>query len=777
MSDPSAQARASAEQIQRALALIHGGQLPQAEALCRQVLVLETQNFNALQLLGHIALRQRDYLVAVRWLSAALSVNPGSAPVHSNLAVALLALRRPREALDCCDAALRLKPYFPEALCNRGNSLCLEGRLEEALASYEQAIAFGPGFYDAYAGRTNALLTLKRYQEALRSSDQALQIRTSSSDAWILRGTVLLQVKRAEEALAAFDRALSCAPNSPEALNNRGTALRDLRRPQEALDAYERAARQRPAFAEVWCNVANLSLDAGRYEEALGHCEQALRVRPDFLEALNIRGTALRLLKRYEEAASTYEKILAASPFYGQALSHLLSTRAYVCDWRGRAEQASCIIERVAAGESASAPHAFLWICDSAEVQLQCAGVYSRDQFPAAAPLWRGEKYRHPRTRIAYLSADFSDHPVAHLLVGVVERHDRSRFETFGISLHRDPDAGAMGLRMERAFEHFDDVSEVGDREVAVMLREREIDIAVDLTGHTRGGRLGILAFRAAPLQINFLGFAGTSGASYVDYLIGDSIVIPSDQERYFSERIIRMPHAFLPNDDHQPIAGESPRRRDLGLPETGFVFCAFNNTYKINPDMFEIWMRLLKETSGSVLWLRGGEGTVLANLRREAEACGVAAERLVFAPRIQAMDAHLARYRQADLFLDTLPYGAHATARDALWTGLPVLTCAGNSFAGRVAASLLTALEMLELVTDNLEEYAVRALTLASSPALLAEVRAKLAHQLATRPVFDTDLYRRHLESAFLTLCERQRRGESPETFSVCQVAGNWNY
>ena len=758
---------ASVGQIERALALIHGGQLPQAEVLCRQVLVHEPQNFNAFQLLGHIALQGRDYVAARKWLSAARSINPASPPVHSNLAVALLALRRTDEAKECCEAALRLKPQYPEALCNRGNALCALGQPVEGLANYERAIAIFPGFYDAHMGRARALLGLKRYSEALSSCDEALRIDPRNVDAWCHRGSVLLNGKRPEEALAAFDRALFLAPASPEALNNRGTALRDLRRPSEALECYERALRLRPEFAEVWCNAANLSMDAGRYEEALGRCARALCIRPDFLEALNLRGTALRVLKRYEEAASTYEEILAASPLFGQAQSHLLSARASLCDWHERDEHASRIIQRVTEGESASAPHAFLWICDSAQNQLKCATLYSADQFPEAPPLWRGERYRHQRLRVAYLSADFTDHPVAHLIAGVLERHDRSRFETFGISLHRDSAGAAMQSRLRRAVEHFHDVSEACDRDVAMMLREREIDIAVDLTGHTRGGRLGILAFRPAPLQINYLGFAGTSGARYVDYLIGDSITIPGDQEGLFSEKIVHMPHSFMPNDDRQPVADEMPRRRDLGLPESGFVFCAFNNAYKLNPRIFEIWMGLLKDTPGSVLWLRGGE-SVAANLAREAGARGVNPARLVFAQRLQRMDEHLARYRLADLFLDTLPYGAHATARDALWAGLPVLTCSGNSMAARVAASLLANLDLPELITANLEDYGARALQLANSPALLAEVRAKLAHQRATRPLFDTDLYRQHLESAYAVMCECQRRGQAPVTFSV---------
>ena len=767
MNDRMATPRATVGQVQRALALIHGGQLPQAEALCRQVLVHEPRNFNALQLLGHIALQRRDYAAATQWLSGARSINRESPPVHSNLAVALLALKRPREAMECCEAALALKPQFPEALCNRGNALCALGRPVEGLVSYEQAILLSPGSYDAHVGRTNALLGLKRYSQALSSCDVVLRIAPRSVDAWCLRGSVLLKDKRPEEALTAFDQALGFSPNSPEALNNRGTALRDLRRPAEALESYEQAARLRPEFAEVWCNTANLSMDAGRYEEALGRCERALRIQPDFLDALNLKGTALRVLKRYEEAASAYEKILAASALFGQAQSHLLFSRASLCDWAQRDEQTSVIIRRIGEGQSTSSPHAFLWICDSAETQLQCATLFSNDQFPEAAALWRGEPYRHERLRIAYLSADFADHPVAHLIAGVIDAHDRSRFETFGVSLHRDPAGGEMQARMQRAFEHFDDVSEPGDREVALMLREREIDIAVDLTGHTRGGRLGILAFRPAPLQVNYLGFAGTTGAPYVDYLIGDSVTIPDDEERFFSERIVRMPHSFMPNDDRQAIAGEPPRRRDLGLPESGFVFCAFNNAYKLNPQMFEIWMRLLRETPGSVLWLRGGE-SVAAHLMREARARGVDAARLVFASRVRAMDEHLARYRQADLFLDTLPYGAHATARDALWAGLPVLTCTGNSFAARVAASLLVNLDMTELVTASLEDYAAQALRFANSPALLADVRAKLAHQRATRPLFDTDLYRRHLESAYMAMAEGRQRGQAPATFTV---------
>lgn len=760
--------QASVGQIQQALACIHGGQLPQAQALCRQVLAREPRNFNALQLLGHIALQGREYPGAARWLTAALAVNSASAPVHSNLAVALLALGRAREALECCETALRLKSDFPEAQVNHGHALLALGRSSEALDSYDRGLVLEPRFSDAHIGRVNVLLALKRYADAVTSCESLLQIDGRSLDAWNLRGTALLKLQRRDEALRSFDHALSFHPNSAETHNNRGTVLRDLKRLDEALAAYERALRLRPEFAQVYCNVANVGLDMGRIEEAVAHCDRALAIHPDFPEALNIRGTALRVLKRYAEAASTYESLLRVAPDYGQATSYLLSAKASLADWSGRVELSDRIIQRIADGDSASAPHAFLWISDSAKAQLQCATLYSREQFPAFAPLWTGERYCHDRLRIAYLSADFTDHPVSHLLAGVLERHDRSRFETLGVSLFEDASRNAMRLRMRNAFDHFYDAGDEVDGAIATRLREREIDIVVDLTGHTRNGRLGVLAHRPAPLQIHYLGFAGTSGADYVDYVIGDETVIPPEHERYFSERLICMPHTFLPNDDTQTIALDTPRRGDLGLPEAGFVFCAFNNTYKIGPAMFDVWMRLLRETPGSVLWLRGGEEAVVANFRREAEVRGVTADRLAFASRVPSMAAHLARYRQADLFLDTLPYGAHATARDALWAGLPVLTCTGSSFASRVAASLLTALDLPELIAASLEEYGDRALLLAHSPGMLAELRGKLTHQPAIRPAFDTDLYREHLEAAYLKVHEHQRQGGLPRRCSV---------
>ena len=754
--------------VQQALEHLHARRLSEAEALLRQVLAVQPGNFNALNLLGHVALQCANHAGARSWLSAAAAVNPANASVRSNLAVALLALGRHHEALESSECALKLDSRLAEAHSNRGNALTALDRPEEALQSYDRAIAIAPTLYDACLGRSNVLLKLHRYADALACCDQLLRVWPDSAVAWVNRGIALMRLKRLEEALAAFDRALMHSPGSADAHNNRGCALRLLRRPKEAMASFEQALRLRPLFPDAFTNIANVGLDLGRYEEAVANCDRALASRPDLTEALNIRAAALGAMKRREESADSYAKLISLAPEFDYALGNLLSARAATCNWADRTALAARVLESVEAGERASSPHALLSIADAPAAQLRCARTFVDDRYPAAAPLWRGERYRQERIRIAYLSADFHDHPVAHLIAGVLERHDRRRFETFGLSLRRSANPGAMHGRLQRAFEHFEDVSEQSDHDVAARLRARQIDIAIDLTGHTRRGRLGILALRPAPVQVNYLGFTGSSGASYIDYLIADAVAIPSGNEVFFSERVVRLPDSYLPNDDRQPIAGTMPRRRDLGLPDASFVFCAFNNTYKLNPAMFDVWMQILRATPGSVLWLRDGEPATRANLTREAQVRGVASDKLVFAPRISAMDAHLARYRQADLFLDTLPYGAHATARDALWAGLPVLTCAGNGFAGRVAASLLTGLGMSELVTTDLEAYMRQALNLAHSPALLAKLRGKLAHQRATRPLFDTDLYRQHLESAYGVMCERQRRGESTEAISV---------
>jgi predicted O-linked N-acetylglucosamine transferase (SPINDLY family) len=367
------------------------------------------------------------------------------------------------------------------------------------------------------------------------------------------------------------------------------------------------------------------------------------------------------------------------------------------------------------------------------------------------------------------VSADFRDHPVSSLAAGLFEAHDRSRFETYGLSFGPD-DPGEMRSRLKAAFDRFVDVQDRSDLEAANILRELEVDIAVDLMGLTANSRPGIFAARASPVQASYLGYAGTTGAGYIDYLIADRFVIPPDQHRCFSEKVAYLPDSFQANDAKRRISERTPSRAEAGLPEHGFVFCCFNNAFKITPDLFGIWMRLLAATEGSVLWLSAG-GSARDNLCREAQRRGVSPERLVFAPKMPRMEDHLARYRLADMFLDTLHFNAHTTASDALWAGLPVLTCAGTTYAARVAGSLLHAIGLPELITDSLDAYEALALKLTREAALLASFRHRLARHRGAFPLFDTARFTRHLESAYAAMWERQQRGEPPESFAVAPM------
>jgi predicted O-linked N-acetylglucosamine transferase (SPINDLY family) len=380
--------------------------------------------------------------------------------------------------------------------------------------------------------------------------------------------------------------------------------------------------------------------------------------------------------------------------------------------------------------------------------------------------MWHGEAYAHDRIRIAYLSADFHSHATAALMAGVFESHDRTRFQTVAISFGPD-DRSEMRARLMPAFERFVDVREKSDPEIATTLRQMEIDIAIDLKGYTQDSRPGILAHRPVPIQAGYLGFPGTMGADYIDYIIADAVVIPPEHESFYTEKVVRLPDTYQGNDSKRRIAERTPTRAEAGLPETGFVFCCFNNNFKILPDMFAIWMRLLACVEGSVLWLIEDNAAAARNLKREAVARGIAADRLVFAPRVN-LDVHLARHRLGDLFLDTLPYNAHTSASDALWAGLPVLTCLGTGFAGRVAASLLQAVGMPELVTQSLEAYESLALKLARDSGALDALKAKLARNRMTQPLFDTTRFTRNLEAAYLAMWERHRSGLPPAGFAV---------
>lgn len=546
-------------------------------------------------------------------------------------------------------------------------------------------------------------------------------------------------------------------------------SLLQLGRRSEALSFYESYLKTHPESAEAWHNHGITLSQMERFDEAVASFDRVLVLWPDSAQTWANRGNALLEQKRYEDAVHDYDKALALDPEHGSARGYRLLAKLWSCDWRTIDADIAEVSSRLRGGARVIPPFGNLMISSDPADQLLCARLWLQGQ-GGQPPLWRGERYAHDRIRVAYLSGDFCVHPVSILMAGVFEAHDKTRFETTAISFGPD-DGSKLRTRVTKSFDRFVDVRGRTDFEVASLLRGLQVDIAIDLMGLTGSSRHGILAFRPAAIQVNYLGFPGTMAASHMDYIIADRIVIPPGEHRHYSEKIVHLPDTYMANDAKRPVSDRQFSRVDAGLPERGVVFACFNNSYKFRPRMFDIWMRLLKAVDGSVLWLSGPDASARRNLQKEAETRGVDAERLVFAPFLEKLDEHLARLRLADLFLDTLPCNAHTTASDTLFMGVPVLTTPGPTFAGRVAASLLSAVGLPELVADSLSAYEARALELARDAAALRSIRAKLAANRDRFPLFDTARFTRHLEAAFVGMRERHRRGLPPESFAVASV------
>jgi predicted O-linked N-acetylglucosamine transferase (SPINDLY family) len=716
---------------------------------------------HALALCGGVEQALREY-------ERALALDPRCAPALFNRGTLLLRSDRATEALECFEHLAAMAPAIGAVHLARGNALAALGRQASALACFEEAIRCEPAELLAHCNRGNALVALGRAPEALASLDRAAALAPANALVRYNRGNALLALTRYAEALADFDIVVQADPRFVLAWYNRGSALLELCRHADAVASFERVVALAPDYAPAHNNRGAALLCLKRRTEAIEAFEQALRLQPGYDGALENLGKAFHHLARFDEAARCFGALAAASPERPYALGNLLDAQARCCDWGGDYPTVRArVADAVARGQRVQFPFAFLATCDSAAAQLECARIYAADKFPRAAePLWSGRPYRHDRIRVAYLSADFRYHATAVLTAELLERHDRRSFEWTAISFGPD-DGSPLRRRLERAFAHFVEGGELSDHEIAALIRDREIDIAVDLQGYTADCRAGIFAHRPAPVQVNYLAYPGTLGSPCMDYLIADRRVIPREHFPFYSEKVVHLPHCYQPNGSGREVAPTAPSRAQASLPERGFVFCSFNGSYKIIPEVFDRWMRLLRALPESVLWLLDDNEAATRNLRREAAARQVEPERLVFAPRVP-LAVHLARYPLADLFLDTLPCNAHTTASDALWSGVPVLTCLGTTFAGRVAASVLEAAGLPELVAGNLDEYEALALALASDPGRLSALRARLAAQRPTCALFDIERYRRGLEAAYTLMWQRVENHLPPIAFAV---------
>lgn len=661
-----------------------------------------------------------------------------------------------------CLQTLRLRPHQLQATTLLGIIAAQTGDPARAVALFGEVLLLDPKNVAAHNNQGNALRALRQPQAAVASYDKALELQPLNAATHNSRGKALFDLNRHEDALASHDRAIALQADYAAAHFERGRALLELMRHEAAVASLDRAIALGFKLPGAWYVRGNALYSLERFAAAVASYDQAITLEPKDARAYHNRGNALSMLGQYESAIASYDEAIALDPRIISSHGARLHARMQIADWRDFVPAVTRLAARIERNEAASNPFVVLSLCDSPPLQRQAARSWVREKCPPNGSLPAlPAPSRRERIRIGYFSADFRAHAIASLTAGLFETHDRSRFELTAFAFGADTQ-DEMRQRIAAACEHFLEVRAQSDNEIARLARSLGIDIAVDLGGFTRGSRPRILALRPAPLQVSYLGYLGTMSADYIDYLIADDTIVPQAARPHYAEKIVYLP-SYQVNDALRRIAARRFSREELGLPPTGFVFSCLNSTYKLTPGTFDGWMRILARVPDSVLYLLGGSETLERNLRREAQARGLAPQRLVFAARLPPAE-YLARYRTADLFLDTLPYNAGTTASDALWAGLPVLTCMGAAFAGRVGASVLTAVGLPELIAATPAEYEQLAVELASDPQRLAGIRAKLADSLATAPLFDTAASVRNLEAAYERMYDRYVAGLAPE-------------
>ena len=739
----------------------------EASITAEKAIEIDSRNIDAYLMLSTCHTEQEKYDEALATCESIIGIDPTNAQVHCNRGYVFNKIKKYQEAIENFDRALAIQPEFPDAYLNRGNSLRNLKNYNEALEAYDKALALKPDLEGAWLGRGNVSCELKRYDEAFAAYDKALALKPDLESAWLGRGNVFCALKRYDETFVAYDKALALKPDLESAWLGRGNVFCALKRYDEAFAAYDKALALKPDLESAWLGRGNVFCDLERYGEAFAAYDKALALKPDLGSAWLGRSKIFFKLKRHEEAANACAEVLKIDPQHPFAKGILLHQKMLSCNWKEVDALITEIDEDVVLRKLSAEPFCWQGVAKSPRSLQLCAELYNKNNFPPINKIAASKPFvNHEKIRVGYSSGELREQATSHLIVGLFEHHDNSRFEIYGIDNGWD-DQSEIRKRINASVHSIIDIRRLSDQSAAAVICANEIDILVNLNGYFGEERTGVFANRAAAIQVNYLGFPGTLGAGYMDYIIADQLVIPENHKEFYSEKVVYLPNCYQANDDRKKISTHNFTRLEFGLPENGFVFCCFNNSYKILPDVFDCWMRILRKIDGSVLWLIEDNAIAATNLRKEAVARGIDADRLKFAKRITLAD-HLARHKLADLFLDTLPSNAHTTASDALWAGLPVLTCSGETFAGRVAASLLNAIRLPELRTTTLEAYEHMAVDLATHPEKLAAVKRKLADNRLTTPLFDTAHFTKHIEAAYAAMYERYQAGLAPDHITV---------
>ena len=733
-----------------------------------------------------------------------VAIKPDFAGMHNNLGNVYIEQGELNDALKSYKKAIAIKPDFIEALYSLGMIYQEQNLLNDAIKSYERVISIKPNLAEAHYCLGDIFLGLDRLNDAVRSYESALSIKPKLTEAHNNLGIAYKELGNFDNAVRCYQMALNITPNYAEALLNLGFIHHKRGKLEESIKCYLQALSIQPDYAEVHNNLGNLLVDLGQLDEAVKNFKIAISIKPNYAQAHNNYGIALNALGHQNAADKSYKKAISIKPNYAAAyanhaelltdlkqfnealssfkfaiklnrninfaLGNFLNTKMHLCIWDNLSINLKEIQEKIINKEKAIDPFSLLALIDDPELQKITADNYVSELYPKIQFIYKlktNPKYK--KIRIGYFSADFREHPVSALTAELYESHNRNKFEIYAFSFGPDTN-DEMNLRIKAGVDHFYDVHTMSHKDVVNLSRSMKIDIAINLGGHTKYSRTGIFAMQAAPIQVNYLGYPGTMGGDYMDYLIADHELIPKDKQYCYSEKIVYLPNSYMVNDTKNKVSKRVFSREECGLPRDGFIFCCFNNHYKITPNIFIRWMRILAKVDGSILWLNEGNEIANKNLKIQAEKNNIDESRIIFAQRLNLREEHLNRIQLADLFLDTTPYNAHATTSDALQMGLPVLTFKGNSFVSRVASSLINSVNLPELITTTLEQYESLAIQLAKNPKELNSIKEKLLNNLPHSPLYDTSLYVEHLESAYLKMYERLKKDLNPDHIYVEQ-------
>ena len=730
---------------------------------------------------------------------AALQINSREVGAWINKASTYNTIKNYKAALKCLDMAIQIESNIPELWCNKGIALNNLHLYREAVEAYDQAIKLNPEYSEAWSNRSIPLCELKHYSDAIDSCSKAISLTPDYANAWLNKGLALNKLQRYALAIPYFEKAIILDPSYVDAWSSKGFALGELKRYKEALTQYDEALRLKPDCAEVWSNKGNISCELENFQVAIAYYDQALKLKPNYAEAWSNKGTTLHRLKYFDEAITHFDKALRLEPNYAEAWSNKANTlnelkhydeaithyqkalslkpdidwvygdflhlKMKVCSWVNLQESVRVLTEKIRTNEKVSNPFPILSLTDDPALLKQCSETYAQDKYPSSSilgPILRGPKKE--KIRIAYFSADFKIHPVSLLTAEMFELHDRNKFDVIAFSVSMVADNDQMRMRLKGSFDRFIDVAEKSDLEVAELARELDIDIAIDLSGPTQDSRTRIFSYRAAPIQVNWLGYPGTFGADFIDYILADDIIIPELNRKFYCEKVAYLPHTYMVDDSKRVASSRLISRQECCLPENTFVYCCFNNGYKLNKELLESWSRILLRTGNSVLWLSENNDQFKANIKIEFEKLGIDTSRIIFIKKLSSMGDHLARFSLADLFLDTFPYNAHTTAVDSLKSGVPVITRPGSSFASRVAASLLSAVGLSELITNTQMEYEMLAIELANNPDKVTALKKALTNNILSAPLFDTLLFTKNIELLYTNMYERYHLNLEPD-------------